>query len=52
MHRQNVELLDNIMLRKEKVGDFENFFNAMRETGQVHLVEYILEGENSGKSLL
>ena len=51
VHRQNVELLDNIMLRKKKVGDFEIFFDAMRETGQVHLVEYILEGENSGKHL-
>ena len=52
VYMQNVELLDKIMLHKERVGDFEMLFDAMRQTGQVHLVQYTIEGRNTGKCLL
>ena len=48
VYMQNVELLDNIMLHKERFQDFEVFFDAMRSTGQGHLVKYILEGLSKG----
>jgi hypothetical protein len=49
---QNVELLENIMLHKERVQDFEIFFDVMCITGQGNLVKYILEEQSIGKQLL
>ena len=47
--KQNIELLDNLLLHRERVQYFEVFFDAMCTTGQGHLVKYVLEGQSNGK---